>query len=67
MNEVDVCYLNDKGVFQSRKTQLYDVYDKAVDVFVRTVKKFRVSKTNAIVTLRKRERNQWILVKAERT
>lgn len=66
MNEVEVCYLNEKGVFQSRKTQLYDIYDKAVDVFVRTVKKFQASKTNAIVTLRKRQGNQWTFIKAER-
>ena len=66
MNEVDVCYLDTRGNFLSRKTVRYNTLDDASDIFRKTVIKLKAEKTPALITVRELKNNSWYLVKSER-
>lgn len=67
MNEVEVCYLNERCQYLSRKTVNYNTHEQAIVVFGNTMKKFIEEKTSAIITLRKFDGKTWTLQKCERT
>lgn len=66
MNEVEVCYLDSKGQFESRKTKQYSTFDQASAVFATTINKFKSTNRPGLVTLRRLKNNFWILEKSER-
>jgi hypothetical protein len=66
MNEVDVCYLDDKGLFVKRKTVIYVGLDKAYQIFSDAINKLTSENQHALITIRKKEKGKWILLKAER-
>lgn len=64
MNEVDVCYMKRK-VCQGRKFKRYSDDKEAMDVFDKTVKKFRNERTEALIVFRVLERGFWKTIKSE--
>lgn len=67
ISEVDVCYLTERGLCTSRKTQGYDTGHQAGEIFKQTIKKFKLSKQHALITLRDFDNGKWLLIKSERT
>jgi hypothetical protein len=67
MTEVDVCYLNENGQYQSRKFERYESFDQAVDIYNKTVNKFKRQKLPALIAIRTHNNGQWTLEKSELT
>ena len=64
--EVDVCFLTERGHYIKRKTQAYGTREQALDVFGKTVMKFKGDKTLAFVSIRTIQNGRWVLEKSER-
>lgn len=66
MNEVEVCYLK-RNQYVSRKQKYYETIEEALEIFNKTIKKFKNTRTEALITIRILERGLWRTYKADKT
>ena len=65
-HEVDVCYLDAKGTFLSRKFMRYETIIEADRIYKSTIAKFIKENTSAIISLRSMNGINWSMIKNER-
>lgn len=64
-NELEVTYLK-HGIYDKRETLLYDTFHEALKIFNLTLKKFKRSEQQALITIRVKRGRSWFLEKVER-